>query len=695
MADIDITNVVQFTPRKDLSAQRNLEAFIAMARDHLPTWGNLKGFTWDGARWPTPHNGIRFLNDENTGLPGKKTPAPEQLLHPAFIEVAKAYLRHRHHPKSHKVVSLEMQALRALEYALRKDMGIPDITKVSQRHFNQAVTVLARHKGVAEISAVLLSILRRLADYGIVTPRAHYWDHPYKGDLSWARTHGAFAPQHVKDKKVPDQDALLAIGEVFGRGYHHPLKDVDVLVTSITALLLSVPMRIMETVRFRTDCMDTDKDKDGKTQFYLKYWVPKINSFDRKPIPETMAETAIEAMRRLTEMTKEGRRLARYMETNPTKFYRHAKCPNVPDDQILTREQVVQALGCASIRSAEQHLKKCTGSGKMTGHTLDSLWQIVLRIHQELNPHFPYQESVDGALVLPLKMSESLLCCLRYQFSTGWGTSPVLLTPFTRTYYSSQLGALVHKQGNQMGQARRCCFYTRHGFEPIKLKSHEARHLLNRLAKQSGISIDVITAWSSRSSNRQTSTYLDNDQGEAAAAVADLMGNEVEQSTKPPITSEEAEVYGQGPIHRSRYGLCLRSWRIGPCNKFADCLNCSEVLICKGDRIAADVIAAEREELAKTYHAAQDAINRDERSGSRWTQIYGLQILKLDELLSILNDPNIPDGSPIGITGTDFSHEQTLINGKADEAGVKLLDRTTLAIEYSADLLTCLDELRT
>jgi hypothetical protein len=50
--------------------------------------------------------------------------------------------------------------------------------------------------------------------------------------------------------------------------------------------------------------------------------------------------------------------------------------------------------------------------------------------------------------------------------------------------------------------------------------------------------------------------------------------------------------------------------------------------------------------------------------------------------------------SPIEMTGTDFNHEQTLINGKAEQIGIKLLDRKALAIEYGADLLACLDELR-
>lgn len=691
MADLNLPNVIQFTPQKDLSAQENLDAFIAVARDHLANWGNLKGFTWDSGSWPTTHERVRFTNEENVGLHPSKSAAPEQLMHPTFMQLAKAYLRHRHHLEEHSAIGREMAALRALEYVLRLDMEVPDITKVSQRHFDRAVTKLERHKAAAHIAGTLLDILKRLADYAIVTPSVHYWKNPYTGERSYVRTRGALAPQHVKDQKVPNQDALLAVAEVFARGYHQTLEDADVMVTSITALLLSAPMRIMEAVRFRTDCLASDEDKDGKTQYYLKYWVPKINAFARKPIPQTMADTAIEALRRLSEMTNEARRLARYMETSPTKFYPHAACPAVPANHPLTREQVVQALGFTSLGSAENYLKKMTGSQALTGHTLDSLWQIVLKDHRQSNPHFPYQEAVVEGALPPLKMSDSLLCCLRYQFSTEYSTSPVLLAPFQRDYYSNRLSASTKTNGEAMPY----CFYTRHGFEPVKLKSHSPRHLLNRLAKQSGLSIEVITAWSSRSSNRQTLTYLDNDQGEAAAAAASLMGYEVGQSTQGPVTTEAADVYVQGPIHRSRYGLCRRSWRIGPCNKFADCLNCSEVLICKGDRFAADVIAAERDELAKTYFAAQDAVTRGERSATRWIKVNGPQIQKLDALLSILNDPQIPDGSPIEITGTtDFNHEQTLINGKAQEAGVKLLDRTSLAIEYGADLLACLDELR-
>ncbi|WP_075791120.1 integrase [Massilia putida] len=686
-----MVDIIQFTPRKELSAQRNLEAFITLSRDILTTWSAIEGFVWEASEWKTTYRSVRFVNEESCSLHHTIEPRVDQLMHPRFVEVAKAYIRYRHHEAPHKNIAREMTAFRALEFVLRKNMEVPDITKVKLRHFDEAIAVLGRLKAAPFLAAELLRILRNLAAYGIVTNTAQYWTHPYVGKLSWDRTNGSQAPKIIKDNKVADQDALLAIGDVFSRGYIEPLSDQDHLITSLTAVLLSAPSRVGEVIRFRTECLSSDQDKDGDVQYYLRYWVPKIKEYVRKPIPKVMAESALEAIKRLKQITEEGRRLARYFETNPTTFYRHADCPRVPDDQILTREEVARALGFASRKSVEDYIKKWTGARKLTGFTLNSLWAIVLKDHQQSNPYFPYQESIEGTAVLPPKMSESLLCTRRYQFSSDWSASPVLLAPFHRDYYAKRLGA-------PLGQSHRnrlvMCFFDRHGFESIKLKSHGIRHMLNRLAKQSGVSIETITAWSSRSSYRQTLTYLENDQGEAATTASKLMGMSSDQSAKDPVTSEEAEIYGQGPIHRSRYGLCRRSWRAGACNKFGDCLNCSELLMCKGDKVAAQIVALDRENLVKTYKAAQEAIVRGERSASRWLRVARPQILRLNQLLAILNDPTIEDGSPIELAGTDFNHEQTLINEKAEHANIKIVPRKELVLEYGSDLLACLDELR-
>ncbi len=681
--------LIQFTPKKELAAQKNLQNLITLARDHLVTWASLPGFSWEKNVWPTPGHRIRFTNFENRALHKSKNPQPHQLMHPAFADFAKAYLRYSYTAKPPGNILQEMTALRTLEMVLRQDMDLPDITRVEQRHFDRAVTALQQLRSRQGVVSSILHILRTLADFFIVTSSVHYWSNPYVGTASYAFINGAYADAETKSAKLPDQDSLLAIAEVFAHGHTQKLEDTDTMVTSITCLLLSAPMRIGETLRLRVDCLREEADKNGDIQLYLNYWTPKMKQFVPKGIPSTMAANTRIAVKRLQEITIEARQLALYMESNPTKFYRHKNCPDVPDDQVLTHAQVVAALGYQKRASAEAFFHKLTGRFAFTGYTLNTLWQLVLIEHRNSNPYFPYQEPVADGGNKPLKMSESLMCFLRGQFRVHSTTSPIILAPFNSDYFASRLKA------PSSDKDKSTCFFTRHNYEAVRLTSHGLRHLLNRLARRSGVSIETITNWSSRASTNQTLTYLNDDPQEAANKGAALLGMRQEQTHQKPITNEEAEIHSQGPFHRSRYGLCRRSWRSGPCNRFADCLNCSELLICKGDKMAVEAVAKDREHLVRTFSAAKAAIENGERAASRWMQVAELQIERLNQLLHILNDTNIPDGSPVELAdSSDFSHEGTFIEDKAAALGIKLLDRNKLNIEYGNELLACLDLLR-
>lgn len=676
--------VVRFTPKRDLSAQQNLHNFIVQARDRLTLWSALEGFAWSAHRWPTTHTAVRFTNFEHSDLHPSKLAEPHQLMHPTFAEFAKACLRYKHTLRPSKAILRDMNALRAIEFALRQDMTVPDITKFEQRHWDRAVSALEPAANRQYVCSVMRDILKTLAGFYILTVDPHFWRHPYVGRRSYDAANGSRAPDDVKAKKTPDQDALLAIAEVFSRGTSETQEDADIMVTCVTGLLLSAPMRIGETLRFRTDCLREDRDANGDLQHYLAYWVPKTRQFTRKAIPKTMAEITIEAINRLSAITDESRRLARYMETNPAKFYRHSGCPDVRDDQELTSNQVVQAMGFSSRQSCESFIKRHTGLYALTGFTLDMMWQLVLAEHRILNPYFPYQEAIDNSALPPLKMSESLMCFRRFQLATRSSTCPVLLAPFDGFHYAGRLmkGDIKRDSMN---------FFSRNGYESAKLKPHSIRHLLNRLGRSSGVSVNMLTEWSSRATTRQTLTYLHDDPVKAAAKLAIVLGTTQEQEHQKPVTNKEAELYGQGPFHRSRYGICRRSWRAGPCNKFADCLNCSELLMCKGDKLSAEIIKQDRDNLVKTHTAAQQAIANGERAASRWTEKAEPMIGRLDQLLAILNNPQIPDGSPIQITRQDFSHEMIIVSEKAKAAGVQLLDRNKLGITYGEDLLACLD----
>lgn len=682
--------LVSFNPNPELSPATNLKQFVAYCRDELTLWADTPEFSWDAIAWPDSYSDsrIRFTNLANTKLHPSARPSPDQLLHPAMQDVLKAYLRYRHTLKPHRNAAREVQAFRAIEQALAEDMSTPDITKLQERHFKRATQLLVDRSARQNIVLALLQILTLLSEKLIVPAEVVRWLNPYVGSKSYDNLKGGKAPTAVKLGKVADQDAFFSIADVFSRPLTQ-LDDSDIMVTSVSALLLSAPMRIGETLHWRKDCLRTDKDKNGTDQRYLAYYVPKTKSYTRKPVPTTMGEVAQEAVDRLVTITEEGRRLALYMESNPQKFYRHANCPAVPDDQLLTPDQVAQALGFLHTNACEDFLKKYTGNYRLTGFTLDRLWQIVLAEHQKQNPHFPYQEKPTDGLE-PLKMSESLMCFRRLQLGARASTSPVLLAPFKPDHYRKRLdGAVKLDRKNQ----RPLCFFTKHGLDPLKLNSHSLRHFVNRLAKQAGMSIEAITEWSTRASVQQSRTYLHETPEQIRDRAATLHGNKQEHQHRAPVTKEEAQSYGMGPYHRSRYGICRRSWRAGPCIKFADCTNCSELLACKGDKVALGAVKDDLDHMLRTRDAAKQAVFSGERSGGLWLAKAQPQITRLIELVNIMENPDIPDGSPIQVKGTDFSHESVLVAEKAQEAGVELLDKQQLAIEYGQDLVDCLEML--
>ena len=169
------------------------------------------------------------------------------------------------------------------------------------------------------------------------------------------------------------------------------------------------------------------------------------------------------------------------------------------------------------------------------------------------------------------------------------------------------------------------------------------------------------------------------------------MQTKQEHETLPSVSVDEAANYGHGPYHRSRYGICRRSWRAGPCIKFADCTNCSELLACKGDKIALAAVKNDRDNMMRTWEAAQRAIETGEQSASLWIEKATPQIQRLIELVNIMEDPSIPDGSPIQLIGTDFNHQAQIVEENAKKAGVELLDKEQLALEYGQELVEYLE----
>ncbi|ENP0825398.1 hypothetical protein ACEUKD_11040 [Vibrio diabolicus] len=687
-----MSNIVIFKPRVELTAKENLENFIDLAKNRIQLWSSGGGFKWEHNQWPTHFKSIRFLSFENRQLHHTKPTPPEICLLEPYLDFAKAYLRYTQNIKQTKTYSRTISALIFLEKAMRNLDGKSNITRAAPRHFTEACNLILKEK-MKDKTGIGIE-LKRLADniskFGITVHATKTWVHPFFGknaNESSLNTGSAKA----RKEKLPDDDALLALAEIFSNGYTGMQDDEDTYVSCHTCILLSAPQRISEGRWYRTNLLVTENDSLGNPQLYLSYWVSKNAKYVRKEVPKTMAEHTKESVKRLLKMTKEGRELAWHYESNRTQFYRHKDCPDVDDDEILSVEQITQALGLKNRKACEDFIRKESGSYSLTTWTLNRLWkEVVLPKHKRLNPYFPYQvpPSEQGIGKTP-KMSESLLCFRYLQLSGYKKTSPILLVPFNRDYYAKRLEYREIKRGKKIVNMS---IFLKNGYGNLSLRSHQCRHFLNTLAQEAGIGIEAITTWSTRVSQRQSRVYMHQDPLDKAKNIASQSEHEILQPE--PVSEDEYALMDKGAVINTRYGVCSHDYTLTPCQKHAECLDCSELLVCKGHQKTIDAIKDEYSKLTENLMAAKAQIEAGRQVASRWYEFHTEKYDRLTELLSIIDTSSVENGSIIKQVGSDFSHQQRIIAEKIGKNHYKLVEGSELETKYGKNVMACLDILR-
>lgn len=146
-----------------------------------------------------------------------------------------------------------------------------------------------------------------------------------------------------------------------------------------------------------------------------------------------------------------------------------------------------------------------------------------------------------------------------------------------------------------------------------------------------------------------------------------------------------------GPIITTRYGICTHDYTLAPCNKHADCLNCSELLLCKGHKRSIAAITEERGRVAENLAASQTKIDAGERVASRWHQVHTETLTRLDQLIQVMTDPSIEDGSAIQIQGKDFSHQARVMESRPEFQLNNNAESPDFS--YSDDVAACLQML--
>ncbi len=688
-----IGNAVEtLVSRDDLTRARNLSDYIRAARDESKVLVD----DWDTPFW----KGVGYFVKQSH-VPRGSMPASipfQAWLDDDFLDFAKAYVVERFltNPGLTRGAHIKrLQMLRLLEVsllALREDASPLGI----DGSVFEAAATLARQTlapaGAYKVGAELERLAEVLVRAGVLAPICGTWANPNKQPKNAGISVDAKA-EEVRQRRLPDHDALYALADIFNRDLDPTDERVqrDIVTTSVMALLMCAPSRGQEVFRLPVNLVFETTDKFGSDQLGLRLQASKGFGAYVKWVWSGMvpvAERAIELVRTITE---EGRNLARHLEDPRLKrrFYRHAGCPQVPDKQPLTREEVCLALGYSttdpwrSLYSAG--LKRDDGS-----YTLQSLWDdVVLPRHAEQHPHFPYVSAADKALGRKggLKFSDALFCTLRYQLNARIGTSPVQLFLPDLTDLNFDLGP----------SQDRLSIFDRYGFTdaqgaPLKITSHQIRHLINTEAQRVGLTDEQIAHWSGRRRVDQNAVYdhrtLEERIEQTRQAVEEVQSAvslpaaaegvnyshgqwTVKVVRKPRALADIEDVQPQLSGLKTLYGECHHDWSFAPCEGFVKCLDCSEHACIKGDDDSA--VKLERlhslhaSVLAEVEKAA--AVATDDVDAKDWLDVQQRYAAKVGELISLLESESVPDGSVIRTAqGQNPTHVHRALRGLATKA---------------------------
>jgi len=629
-----MTDIFNFVPKSELDATANLNQFIEDCRTKLTVFG--QDLDWNQWRWPKAGNFTKLGANSRTKDQNDK-------LDDHFIDFAKAYFRYQqgHKPTGAKN---ELKALRTIEKALLKTNRFAPISGLSISILDQAAQLMREHyakgsdyHGGRELERLAMFVTSK----NLVNQDLSGWRNPIVRKTDEIQTGEKAKARRVK--KLPSEEALNALAEIFA---NNPSEPKDIFTSSTFAMLMCAPSRITEILELPVDCEVEQEDSNGVLRYGWRFYSGKGFGANIKWIPTEMVNIAKEAITRITLLTHESRKLAKWIEDKPEKFYRHPECPNVADDKPLTVIEACRAIGLVSAdkRSAQSSLHGMGLPYTDGENTLNDLWQYVM---SRQPADFPYLSKIKD-----IKYSNALFCMQRNLIGTQRGTSPVILWKPTNNVFNNDLSPRESlKQPHQS-------IFDRHGYltnegDKIKLTSHQARHLLNTFAQRGGLSQLEIAKWSGRADAKQNRTYNHMSEYEMVAMAEQLntsltlYGPSGEVDKHVPITIQEFNTLEKGAVHTTEFGVCVHDFTMTPCDKYRDCLNCSEQVCIKGETDKLARIKARLEEVNNQYLAAEKAMTDGLAGADRWYEYHSNTLGRLKELLSILENPDVVDGAQI------------------------------------------------
>ena len=632
-----------FQPAPQATAEENLHHLIAHAKALLPhAFPLAHGLIWGASSWLLADTFYRVgknllpvirwsLSKDKEWRRRKRGEEYPQ----AFADFAKAFFVHQHitNPRSS---SWNVALLFALQYIYEAlhERGESRISEIDASDFERAASIASKRLGKSAASQrgfALAEIARVVNSKNLVT--LHFeWKNPNHHTATYNR----IGPEYEKARaqKLPDQETLEAIT----RAFREAKEPVDVLVSSCLAILCCAPSRIHELLKLPLHC-EVEREINGRQVYGLRWYPGKGGDPQIKWVPAPMVDVCRQAVCRLREITAPARAVAEWYEQNPRALYLPSGLEHLREhpEQWRPARDFIPIRGIS--REAFFDWLRQSSLPKRRVKKRDYLRFVDLeaRILADIPCGFPVGNNGH-------KYSEMMLVARDGETDTRKGLNPCMIAPF-------MLSTLRHRLENRKNGLKN--IFERLGIRradgsPVVLKSHQLRHWLNTIADRGKLSELEIAMWSGRKDVRQNQAY-DHTSAEEMLAMYEKMDDKFQQFVvRAPVSREDFEKIENRPAtHATQFGFCFHDYVTSPCGKHRDCTNCGEHCVIKGfpdreERIRR-MLAITREEAAK----AEAEIADGTYGADRWLEWARVTVGRLENLVEILDDPEVANGAVI------------------------------------------------
>lgn len=648
--------VLHFTPKAELEPHANLQAFIELCRTSAVLAADVQ---FDKNAWNCGY--FKGQNKVNRAifstLEAASSGEQEPCFPEAFLNFAKATVVYLQDKKPVVSQAVRIAALRCLEAALRHEFKGSRPTAIDPVVLDTAVMLAKQQVSppvAYRIAGQLELISEFMASKQFITLRQRW-------------THGMKKPQEIGSRiskqalearmeKLPSSAALRALAGIF----HQAVEPRDVMTSSMTVLMLCAPERINEVLRLRRNCL-VEGDGEFRGKLGLRWAGSKGFENTTKWLPSDMTEVAREAIDNLLQASGPANEIAAWYTANPTKLFLHEDAAHLRGQRVLTLSDLALVLwGDEGAKNSANNwanghkLEKQPLESRSIGYLFEDVERAVISM---LPTTFPFMTGAPE-----LRCMDALAVMRTNEMHGARGTYLCMFSSVDNGVITNQFGAR---------EGRKSIFeafdYTEDDGSPIVLTSHSLRHYLNTLAQMGGLSSAEIALFSGRKDVNQNRHYDHMSSEEVQAPIS--------QALKAGFTSELAPLDTPGrnlmirsefrgleltAAHTTEYGWCRHNFASEPCQMYRDCINCQEQECIKGESHKEANLRQLKSETEYLLMQAKAALSDEEYGADVWVKHQSTTLERVNMLLSILEDPEVPAGSRIRL---DISNAPLITTG--------------------------------